>query len=82
MDYKEYIVRAYKSRTEWRNNEGQVHREDGPAVEYANGEKRWYINGQELTEQEFLSRNKKEFSMEEVAKALGVPVGELRIKKD
>ena len=24
---------------------GQLHREDGPAVEYANGDKRWYLNG-------------------------------------
>jgi len=23
-----------------------LHREDGPAVEYANGDKVWYINGQ------------------------------------
>jgi len=28
----------------WRLN-GQLHREDGPAVEYANGTKQWYING-------------------------------------
>lgn len=24
---------------------GKLHREDGPAVEYANGEKCWYLNG-------------------------------------
>lgn len=24
---------------------GVLHREDGPAVEYVNGEKQWYING-------------------------------------
>jgi hypothetical protein len=28
----------------WRNEAGQIHREDGPAVEYANGTKVWYIN--------------------------------------
>jgi len=27
------------------NEQGQLHREDGPAVEYANGDKSWYING-------------------------------------
>ena len=31
------------------------HRENGPAVEYANGSKEWYINGKELTEAEFLA---------------------------
>lgn len=81
MDYKEYIVRVYNGRTEWRNKERQLHREDGPAVEFANGEKFWYINGKQFAEQEFNNR-KKEFSMDEIAKALGVPVGELRIKKD
>tara|TARA_B110000503_G_C6938601_1_gene325889 strand:- start:132 stop:392 length:261 start_codon:yes stop_codon:yes gene_type:complete len=28
---------------EWRIN-GLLHREDGPAVEYANGDKWWYLN--------------------------------------
>jgi hypothetical protein len=25
---------------------GQRHREDGPAIEYADGDKEWYLNGQ------------------------------------
>ena len=29
----------------WRNEAGQLHREDGPAVEWANGTKHWYLNG-------------------------------------
>lgn len=29
----------------WRNSLGQLHREDGPAIEYANGFKTWYLNG-------------------------------------
>ena len=29
---------------EWRVD-GVLHREDGPAVEYANGDKEWYFNG-------------------------------------
>ena len=32
---------------------GKLHREDGPAIEYANGDKYWYINGESLTESEF-----------------------------
>ena len=32
-----------------------LHRENGPAIEYANGSKEWYINGKELTETEFLA---------------------------
>jgi hypothetical protein len=28
----------------WRNDNGQLHKEGGPAIEYANGDKHWYIN--------------------------------------
>jgi hypothetical protein len=29
----------------WRNEAGEFHREDGPAVEYENGDKEWYLSG-------------------------------------
>ena len=35
---------------------GEYHREDGPAVEYADGYVEYYIEGIELSEQEFLTR--------------------------
>lgn len=41
---------------EWRLS--ILHREDGPAVEYANGTKIWYLNGDRLTEEEFNERMK------------------------
>jgi len=43
---KEYRVKVYENRTEWYNLDGQLHREDGPAVEYVKGDKYWRINGQ------------------------------------
>lgn len=59
----EYIARQYNIRlsdipTEidsdgnkyWRNEEGQLHREDGPAIEGVYGTKEWYINGQQHRE--------------------------------
>lgn len=33
-------------RTEYHNDEGLLHREDGPAVIWNDGEKEWYINGE------------------------------------
>ena len=30
---------------EYRNQLGQLHRTDGPAVEYSDGSKEWWING-------------------------------------
>ena len=41
----------------WHKN-GLLHREDGPACEYADGSKEWFIEGNELTEKEFLQRKK------------------------
>ena len=38
-----YQVEVNKSGTFWRLN-GKLHRENGPAVEYANGHKEWYRN--------------------------------------
>jgi hypothetical protein len=30
---------------EWYNENGQFHRDDGPAIEWADGSKTWYQNG-------------------------------------
>ena len=40
-----YTVQVYTYGTTW-CLDGQLHREDGPAVEYADGAKAWYLNGQ------------------------------------
>ncbi len=32
-------------KTEYRNKLGELHREDGPAVEHHNGGREWWING-------------------------------------
>jgi len=38
----------------WKLN-GLLHREDGPAIIWANGYKSWFINGIHYSEQKFLS---------------------------
>jgi hypothetical protein len=38
---------------EWKLPNGKFHREDGPAIEYSNGSKHWYLNGISYTEQEY-----------------------------
>jgi len=55
---------------------GDLHREDGPAVEYANGDKYWYLNGIEYSEKEFLRKTAttKELTMTELVKILGYNV--------
>ena len=32
---------------------GKLHREDGPAVEWADGTKEWYLNGKKYSEKKF-----------------------------
>ena len=33
--------------------DGKLHRTNGPAIEYADGSKKWWIDGKQLTEIEF-----------------------------
>ena len=40
----EYTVKVWEGGTEWYLND-KLHREDGPAVECADGYKAWYLNG-------------------------------------
>ena len=77
---KEYTVRVYDDRTEWHQN-GNLHREDGPAVELADGGKYWYLNGESLTEKEFNDRlNPVELTLGEIATKFNIPVEQLKIK--
>ena len=59
------------------------HREDGPAIEYANGYKAWWLNGLWTSEAEFKKRTAKEITltMDEIAAKLGIDVSKLKIAK-
>ncbi len=39
------LKRTFSDRVVYYNDKGEIHRLDGPAVEYTNGDKYWYING-------------------------------------
>ena len=41
----DYNVSVYKDRTIFTNNKNQYHCEEGPAVQYFNGDREWWING-------------------------------------
>ena len=49
-NYKEYTVKVYNDGTKYWYLNGNLHREDGPAIEYPDGYKEWYLNGKEYTE--------------------------------
>jgi hypothetical protein len=52
MNFKEYTIREYTNGTKkWFLN-GIHHREDGPAIERADGHKEWWLNGKSLTEEQ------------------------------
>ena len=42
----EYTVKVYTCGTKFWLLNGKLHREDGPAVEHANGDKFWCLNGE------------------------------------
>ena len=54
-DYIEYEVRVRLNGNKyWRLN-GELHREDGPALEYADGRSRWYLDSESYTEAEHMA---------------------------
>jgi hypothetical protein len=55
----EYTVRVYGDGTRFWYLNGGLHREDGPAIEWASGRKSWWLNGKPLTEKEFNNRMNK-----------------------
>ena len=81
----EYTVKVYPNGDKYWCLNGKLHREDGPAIEWANGDKSWYLNDEKVTEEEhkrmtspILEMTSVEMTMEEINKALGkqVKVGE------
>jgi len=42
---QEYTVKVYDNGSKSWYQHGQLHRADGPAIEWANGSKHWYQNG-------------------------------------
>ena len=72
----EYTVKVWDNGNKsWCLN-GKLHREDGPAREYADGDKVWYLNGKKVTEKEHKRQTSPvvEMTMEEINKALGKQV--------
>lgn len=50
----EYRVSVHEDgSTYWRLN-GLYHRTDGPAIESVGGYKAWYLNGTQMTEEEYM----------------------------
>ena len=39
------LAKIFSDGTKYWYKNGELHREDGPAIEYSNGTKFWYING-------------------------------------
>jgi len=49
----EKTKKDFEYKIEYYNELGQLHRTDGPAVEYINGYCFWYLNGKSYTEQRY-----------------------------
>jgi hypothetical protein len=49
---EKYIVKVCEDLTCWYLN-GKLHRPDGPAVEDSDGDKKWYLNGEQFSKEDF-----------------------------
>ncbi len=60
--------------------DGKLHREDGPAREYSDGTKEWWLHGIEYSKQGFLEKTKptKELTVTEIEELLGYTVKIIR----
>ena len=69
----EYTVKEDEEGTKYWVLNGERHREDGPAVEWVDGYKEWYLNGKALTEEEHkkATRKHKEYTVSELEEKLG-----------
>jgi hypothetical protein len=72
----EYRVKVWANGDKFWCLKDKLHREDGPAYEGADGSKFWYLNGEEVTEEEHKRRTSKviEMTVAEISKALGKQV--------
>ena len=69
----EYRVEVYSSGTQFWFLNDQIHREDGPAIIYADGSQEWCLNGEGMTEEEHKRRTNptKELTVAEIEALLG-----------
>jgi hypothetical protein len=69
----EYRVQVVADGSKFWYLKDKLHREDGPAIEWANGYKSWYLNGKYMTEEEHKAAMNPavEMTMEEICKVLG-----------
>ena len=73
-----YTVEVNEEATRW-FLDGKLHREVVPAIEYANGDKAWLLNGINLSEQEVNPRTKtKELTITEIEAMLGYSIKVVR----
>jgi len=72
----EYTVEVYSNGDKHWNLNGKLHREDGPAVEFANGTKYCYLNDKRLTEDQFNEAmdSTKELTISEIESMLGYKI--------
>ena len=73
----EYTVEVYDNGSKHWYLYGELHREDGPAIERPDGYKAWFLNDVRYTEEEYynkLNPKAKELTMSELVKELGYKV--------
>jgi len=85
MQQEQYIyINKYDHKIYYKDRAMTIcHRLDGPAIEYANGYKEWYVDGKRLSKEQFnaLTAPALELTLEDIASKFGIDVSKIKIKK-
>jgi len=53
---KQYTVKVYDDKTEWYNSDNKLDRDDGPAIEWHDGSKRYCLDGIKYSKKEYYNK--------------------------
>jgi len=85
MKQEQYIrINTHGNKFYYKDREMTIrHRLDGPALEFTDGAKYWFVDGKELTEKEFntLTAPTLELTLDQIAAKFGVDISKVKIKK-
>jgi len=84
MKQEQYIrINTHGNKFYYKDREMTIrHRLDGPALEFTDGAKYWFVDGKELTEKEFNTLTAPlELTLEQIAAEFGVDASKVKIKK-
>jgi len=67
---EEKILKVFRDRIVYYNKNKQYHNDIGPAVEWYDGDREWWINGNKISEAEFIQQKRDRMIKEIITKVV------------